>query len=214
MKIRTYTINYYNDNGEPVSKEEFEKDYSKFIKEVDDAYNEKVNQLIKSINSDPANDAVKLWLVFDFLTNNNMEYLLNRTLDGKNANAIRYSFGNYKTFTVGQETKYPAILNNSGVCKTFALAFEDISNRLGIPCRVVIGNTGMEHAWNIVYVNNEFKQIDVAYAIMNRRINDKRDYFLKDSFSGRTVQSDIVAIEKEMKDEYDNNHPKITIHKK
>ena len=204
-------ITYRNDNGDIVSKEEYEAELSRFQTDVDKAYNEKANELLFSINSTTRTDDDKLMKVFDYLTSDNMSYDLERTPDGRMAIPKTYSFAPYKKLTIAQDSKYPALLNNSGVCITYALAFADLVNKLGIPCRVIYGFAGMEHAWNIVLINNEIKQVDVAYAIMNRRINDKRDFFLKESFNNRTVYSSISDLENEMRKQNMDEHPQINI---
>ena len=145
-----------NDNGEVVSKEEFDILWDKFQKDVDDAYNEKAEQIISRINNVASTNIEKLWMLFDYLTSENMVYnLKGTTQDGRSALDYGYSFAPHKLWKIEQRTKYPALLNNSGVCKTYSLAFEDLANRLGIPCRVVYGYTGMEHAWNVVLINNQ-----------------------------------------------------------
>ena len=53
------------------------------------------------------------------------------------------------------------------------------------------------------------KQIDVAYAIMNRRINNKKDFFLKDTLPNRTISSDLSDLERNMKEQYAKEHPHI-----
>ena len=208
MQIQTGNINYRNDNGEAVSKEEFDILRDKFQKDVDNAYNEKANQIISIINSEATSDTDKLWMLFNYLSSENMVYdLQGRTLDGRNATHPGYNFAPYKTYLIPQKTKYPALLNNSGVCITFSLAFEDLANRLGIPCRVVNGDTGMEHAWNVVLINNQLMQIDVTYAIINRRINNKKDFFLKTVLPNRTVSSNLSDLESDMREQYAKEHP-------
>ena len=206
-------IVYRNDNDEIVSKEEYESELAKFQINVDAQYNIIVNELLKEINNNAHSDKEKLWMLYDYLTSENMSYDLTvHPTDTRSATPQRYSFRNYKKLSIAQDSKYPAILNNSGVCITYSLAFEDLANRLSIPCRVVKGYTGMDHAWNVVLIDNEVKQIDVSYAIMNRKISDKKDFFLKNSFNGRTITSSISDLERDMrKQQYLREHPQIVI---
>lgn len=171
---------YRNDIGNIVTKEEFEQEWQKFEKNVNEAYDLIANKIISEINFSTHNDIQKLWLLYDYLTKENMKYnIQNTVLDGKWANDVQYDFPPYKNWKISHSTKYPALLNNSGVCKTYALAFEDLANKLGIPCRVITGYTGMEHAWNIVLISGEIKHIDVSYALMRRSFTNKKDFFLK-----------------------------------
>ena len=212
MQIKFGNITYKNDNGEVISKDEFDILRDKFQKDVDNTYNEKANQIISRINNIATSDEEKLWMLFDYLSSENMVYnLQGTTQDGRLALDYGYSFAPYKSWKIRQGTKYPTLLNNSGVCITYSLAFEDLANKLGIPCRVVNGYTGMEHAWNIVLINNQLKQIDVAYAIMNRKINNKNDFFLKDTLPNRTISSELSDLEKDMREQYSKEHPQIKI---
>ena len=69
----------------------------------------------------------------------------------------------------------------------------------------------MEHAWNIVLINNQVKQIDVAFAILYRKINNKKDYFAKNNFAGRTINEDISSITNELKEQSKNMRSHIRI---
>lgn len=143
-----------------------------------------------------------------------MQYDLQGILPGgRGAILAKYDFAPYTTWKITQGTKYPALLNNSEICITFAPAFEDLANKLGIPCRVILGFTGMEHAWNIVLINNEIKYIDVDFALMYRKNVDKKRYFLRDvkDLGNRTIESDIEQLALEMKKQYDQTHPRIKI---
>ena len=129
-----------------------------------------------------------------------------------------YTFSNYELFKVSQNEKYPAVLFNKGVCITFSKAFEDIcNNKLNIPCRIVNGYTGLQHAWNIVLLDGEVKHIDIAYALINRNRIDKKYFFLQsleniENISGdRTVESNIFELKKEMLEQYKSIHPQIRI---
>ena len=218
MSINFGNITYRNDMGEIVTKEEFERERQRFEKDVNEAYESKANEIISRINSSTQNDIQKLWLLYDYLTGDNMQYNLQRTTsDGRMAIDVQYEFPPYRNWKVSHSTKYPALLNNSGVCRTYSLAFEDIANKLGIPCRVVTGYTGMEHAWNIVLINGEVKHVDVAYAIMRRNFSDKRDFFLKKfdeliQHSGsRTITNSVNELTNEMIDQYKQLHPQIRV---
>lgn len=87
-----------------------------------------------------------------------MQYNLQRTTsDGRMAIDVQYEFPQkLESFS---QYKVPTLLNNSGICKAYSLAFEDIANKLGIPCRVVTGYTGMEYAWNIVLINGKLNML-------------------------------------------------------
>ena len=214
MCINFGKITYRNDLGEIVTKEEFEQARQKFERDVNEAYESKANEIISRINSSTSDDEEKLWLLFDYLTGDNMRYNLpETTADGRMAIDVQYEFPPYRNWKISHGTKYPALLNNSGVCKTYSLVFEDIANKLGIPCRMVTGYTGMNHAWNIVLINGEIKHVDVAYAMMRRNFSDRRNYFLK-SFheliqqgGSRTMDNSVDELSCDMMNQYNFLHP-------
>ena len=214
--------NYYDDNGDKISKEEFENKYLVFEKYVDNKYEELVSKIVNKINELGLSNKEKLWILFDYFTRVNMIFNDSAGYDirGENANAVLYSIEPYKNWKINHNTKYPAILNNSGVCITFSLAFEDIANRLGIPCRS-IGYNGQNgrvgHEWNIVYIDNEFKHIDIGLYLQNRKSNqhlDKKPYFLIDNRS-MNFEFDLETLKQEMMEQYrklnDNTRLKIEI---
>lgn len=171
---------YYDDNGNPVSEEEFNILYQKFEDTYKKKYEEIVNQIINQINQRCTDNKQKLKMLFDYLTSDDMKYDLRQTsADGRGAIGFTYGFPPYKTWGIKSGSKYAVILNHSGVCSSYSEAFEDICNRMSIPCKMVTGYTGMDHAWNAVMENGILKHIDIAFAIMNRTRQNKYDYFMK-----------------------------------
>ncbi len=87
---------------------------------------------------------------------------------------------------------YGALVSKKSVCEGYARAFKYILDDLGIPCIIVCGvgtNTNGDtekHAWNYVYLNNNWYAVDVTWddpIITGGKINDaiKSAYFLKGS---------------------------------
>ena len=201
-----------------LSESEYNRLQKQFKCDLVFAYNKKVNEIVSVINNRASNDKDKLWLLFDYFTKEDMKYDLNRVHSNGLVSHPGYTFSNYELFKVSQVEKYPAVLFNKGVCITFSKAFEDIcNNKLNIPCRIVNGYTGLQHAWNIVLLDGEVKHIDVAYALINRNRIDKRNFFLQSlddikNISGdRTVESNIFELKEEMLEQYKNIHPQIRI---
>ncbi len=60
MNIEFGNIAYRNDSGEIVTKEEFERERQKFEKDVNEAYENKANEIISRINNSTQNDIQKL----------------------------------------------------------------------------------------------------------------------------------------------------------
>ena len=171
---------YYDDNGNTVSEEEFQILYQEFENKYKKKYEDIVNQIISQINQRCTGNKQKLKMLFDYLTSDDMKYDLRQTTaDGRRAIVFTYRFPPYITWGIESGSKYAVILNHSGVCRSYSEAFEDICSRMNIPCELVLGDTGMDHAWNVVMENGILKHIDIAYAIMNRTRHNKYDYFMK-----------------------------------
>lgn len=211
MKI--FNQNYYNDNGERITKKEHEKEIKRFLETIDSKYEKEVEKIINRIKETARTDEEKLWLLFDFFTGNDMVYNDSAGYDPERTGAylVFYPVDGYKNWKIGHQTKYPAILHKSGVCITYSKAFEDLANRLKIPCRS-IGFEGYNgrvgHEWNYVLINNEFRHIDIAMFLQGRRASsnlDKRMYYL---INDRAVPPDIDknSLEREMKVQYDTEH--------
>lgn len=172
---------YYDDNGNAISKEEFDRKYAEFVQSYQRKYENIVSVIVNQINGRCKTNKEKMLMLFDYLTNSDMKYdLAGTNSTGRRATHPGYQFPPYgRCWVIDQGTKYPAILYKSGVCGSYSKTFEDICKRLNIPCKVVDGNTGMDHAWNVVLEDGELKHIDIAYAIMNRHSKNKMNYFMK-----------------------------------
>ena len=62
------------------------------------------------------------------------------------------------------EEQLSNILNEKrAVCQGYAVAFYIFMNELDIPCSLVSGDAGEDHAWNAVKMDNEWYMIDVTW---------------------------------------------------
>ncbi len=59
-------------------------------------------------------------------------------------------------------TPYGVLINKTGVCASYAAAFKLLAEQAGLNCIVVTGNLNgnLPHAWNRVFVDNEWKTVD------------------------------------------------------
>ena len=53
---------------------------------------------------------------------------------------------------------------NSGTCASFSVAYKNIMDKIDIPCKIVISED-MTHEWNQVFINNEWRSIDITEGI-------------------------------------------------
>ena len=79
------------------------------------------------------------------------------------------------------QSMYSVMVNRSGVCASFAKAFEFIMQCLGIPCTVVYGrltrnegilSTTLGHEWNILKLGDSWYHVDVTSALSISAVND------------------------------------------
>jgi hypothetical protein len=80
---------------------------------------------------------------------------------------------------------YGVLVNHSGVCDGYAKAFNMFMDILGIPSERVVGtasykNKNVNHAWNRVYVDNQYLNIDVTWddPVPDQGTKVGYDYFL------------------------------------
>jgi transglutaminase-like putative cysteine protease len=110
---------------------------------------------------------------------------------------------NYETQKKGHTANiYGCIVNKRAICEGYARAFKYYMDKLDIPCVLVSGDAVDEkgnterHAWNYVYINNNWYAIDTTWddpiIIGNGTITDriKYKYFLKGS---ETMKKDHIT---------------------
>lgn len=123
-----------------------------------------------------------------------------KSASGDNYNKIKYIHNwivdntEYETRKLANTSNaYGCIVNNSAICEGYARAFKYYMDKLNIPCILVSGDAVDEdgkserHAWNYVYINNDWYAIDTTWddpiiygtGIIKEEI--KYRYFLKGS---------------------------------
>lgn len=154
---------------------------------------QKTEIIINEIKSRTSNPFERLRLLFEYFTKDDMKYVLHNVTENGRKAIPDFYYLDGAGYTSGD--KYSAVFNKEGLCASYSLAFENIANRLGIPCRVVIGNAGMDHAWNVVMIGKRVYHIDIAFALLYR--SSKYNYFLADGFN-RTYNCNYEKIIDEM----------------
>lgn len=59
-------------------------------------------------------------------------------------------------------TAYGALVNRTAVCQGYAAAFQLLTQKLGIS-GIVVQSTAMNHAWNMVFYNDQWYHVDVTW---------------------------------------------------
>jgi hypothetical protein len=91
------------------------------------------------------------------------------------------------------QTTYEAIMLGNAVCGGYTSAVQDLCFFLGIPSIILMNNN---HAWNCVYVEGQWKMLDVTW---NDEAGNEKAYFLVNSIDDSThtirIQEEIGRIE-------------------
>lgn len=61
------------------------------------------------------------------------------------------------------QSAYSALVEGKSVCAGYARAYQYLMQRLGIPCYYCTGYAGQDHAWNIVWLDDGFYNVDVTW---------------------------------------------------
>jgi len=118
--------------------------FSYYDPEVAYSFNEKVEQLAERVSEirtqmDGMNDYEKVLFVHDYL--------------------IRYA--EYDD-TLVAHSGYDLLINNIGVCESYARAFHMLMAAEGIEC-LLLNSEDMDHAWNMVRLDGEWYHIDLTW---------------------------------------------------
>jgi len=61
------------------------------------------------------------------------------------------------------QSAYSALVGRSSVCAGYSRAFQYLMQQIGIPCYYCVGYANGEHAWNIVYIDGVYYNVDVSW---------------------------------------------------
>lgn len=75
-----------------------------------------------------------------------------------------YDYANYLANQIPDisYTAYGILVNQTGVCQGYALAYDYLLEQVGIRCEYVSSDL-LNHAWNIVYINNKPYHVDTTW---------------------------------------------------
>ena len=112
-------------------------------KEMDTA----VANLLKSLNLSGKSDYDKIYGVYDWLCRN-------VTYDYANLNDTSYML---------KHTAYAALIDRTAVCQGYAVLFYRLMLELDVDARVIVGDGGGPHAWNIVELDDLYYNLDSTW---------------------------------------------------
>lgn len=61
------------------------------------------------------------------------------------------------------QSAYSALVNGRTVCAGYARAFQYLMQQLGLPCYFATGYAGEAHAWNVLFLEGEYYNVDVTW---------------------------------------------------
>lgn len=146
-----FYLNYYAyskvSGTEIVSKVYFYYHYeAPVVQQMKATYETAAAKALAGIQPDMTN-AEKALTIHDFL-------VLNAKYDYEN-----YLAGNIPHLS---NKAYGVLVNGTGVCNSYALAYQDLLTRLGITV-IKVTSSAMNHAWNMVYLDGSWYHVDVTW---------------------------------------------------
>lgn len=75
-----------------------------------------------------------------------------------------YFINNTKYSTNPNATVYDLLVNNQGVCTSYALSYKLVMDKLGIPCGISV-STAMNHEWNVIQIDGKWYNVDITYDV-------------------------------------------------
>ena len=135
--------------------------------EQEEKVDEEVSNLLKSLDLSNKTDYQKVKAIYDYICSN-------VTYDHDNLNDKSYSL---------KYTAYAALINKTAVCQGYASLFYRLALDTGVDTRVISGEAGGPHAWNIVKLNGKYYNLDSTwdagrstYAYFLKNTNDFDDH--------------------------------------
>ena len=129
--------------------------------EQEEKVDEEVSNLLKSLDLSNKTDYQKVKAIYDYICSN-------VTYDHDNLNDESYSL---------KYTAYAALINKTAVCQGYASLFYRLALDAGVDTRVISGEAGGPHAWNIVKLNGKYYNLDSTWDAGRRTYA----YFLKNT---------------------------------
>ena len=106
-----------------------------------------VAELLADLDVYDADDYTKLKAVYDYIC-------ANVTYDHKNLNDDNYKL---------KHTAYAAIIDGTAVCQGYALLLYRLALELGVDARLIAGDGGGPHGWNIAAVDGLYYNLDSTW---------------------------------------------------
>lgn len=137
--------------------------------------NAKIQEILDTLDVYEEDEYTQVKAVYDYVMDN-AEYV----------NMKKYREAEKNGKNVIYHSSYSALIMGETVCQGYATSIYRLLRELGISCRVVSGNAGGPHAWNMVRIGSYFYLIDATW---DDQSYDKTTYFLKASYGNHTADA-------------------------
>lgn len=134
----------------------------------------KIYDVLDSLGLKDKTDYQKVKAIYDYICSN-------VTYDYKNLNDDTYTL---------KYTAYAALINKTSVCQGYASLFYRMALDAGVDARVISGNAGGAHAWDIVCIDGEYYNLDstwdagrTEYSYFLKNMDDFSDHIRDDEYS-------------------------------
>ncbi len=141
--------------------------------------NVKVQQILDELDVYDKDEHTQVKAVYDWLLDN-AEYV-----DMDKYNAAAETGDN-----VIYHSAYSSLIMGETVCQGYATAIYRLLRELGISCRVVSGDAGGAHAWNMVRIGSYYYLIDATW---DDQPYNRTRYFLKAKYSDHTADEEFLS---------------------
>ena len=119
---------------------------------------EKIAEILRTLDISGKNDYKKISAVYEYIINN-------VTYDNVSDNDLKY-------------TAYGALYNGTAVCQGIAMLFYRMAREAGISCRIIVGEAGSPHAWNIAEIDGIYYLLDPTFDLYFSKIPDCKYFML------------------------------------
>ena len=77
-------------------------------------------------------------------------------------------------------TEYSVLVNGTGICGSYALAYRAVMNACGVEC-LYLSSKAMNHAWNMIKLDGKWYHVDCCWddPTPDRYGEARRTYFLR-----------------------------------
>ena len=156
-------------------------------KESRTLFNNWCSRIISTLINDDMEDYDKALILHDYLAKT-VEY---------NMNAVSSSNNQLTSVDTHARSAYGAIVDKTAVCQGYALAYAHLLSLVGIESEFVTSDY-MNHAWNMVKIDNDFYHVVVTYADSVNTSNEdaglvSHEYFLR---SDESISSSLSSDQK------------------